>query len=870
MTGASPDRAAGPGSHRRQARLDGFWRSLPYQPDRFQREAGEALEDGATVVVTAPTGSGKTLVAEAAVHLALESGERAFYTTPIKALSNQKFGDFIVEYGHDLVGLLTGDNSINGGAPIVIMTTEVLRNMIYAGSEDLSRLGVVILDEVHYLQDRARGPVWEEIIIHAPRHIQLVGLSATIANAPEFAAWVETRRGPTRLVEETSRPVPLESLYIVKDRWSQPSVRMYETFRGSDGARRRPNPAVQRLLTQGHRRRFGTPRRTETVEHLAEEGILPAIYFIFSRDGCESAARQIVADGVRLTTPDEREEIRTVAAARTSHLGDRDLGVLGYDPWLAHLEHGVAAHHAGLVPAFKETVEDLFSRGLVRAVFATETLALGINMPAKTVVLESLSKFTGEGHELLQPGDYTQLTGRAGRRGIDLRGYGIVLHSPYVRFDQVAEIAAAGSHELVSSFRPTYNMAANLVSNYPRRRAEELLAASFAQFQRKNRASAVAAGIEGLESELIRLRDQAGCELGDIWSYLDEADAERGRSRHRNRAMFANRLRGGDVVEVPRGRRAGRYLVLLRRSSGRGDEGRLVLLGTSGKVTSWTWEDLVEGTSRLGSVTLPTPFRPKEKGYQQRVVRLLRSFRPDGGTSAPVEPSPPPPPANPVTACPDLTDHLRAARRLRRVEQRLSRARTESVRTGEDLVRDFEAILDVLDGWGYVDGWRLTPRGEQLRFVYNELDLLLTETVRRGGFTGLSLAETAALASVFVFEPRLDDQGSQWPTDETSRRFDTVLALWEELTAAEGRHRLPETRRPEPGFAVLAHRWASDHDLEDFLEDVSVSPGDFVRVCRQILDLVRQIRDAWPEMEESATALIEAMDRGVVAAGGLA
>ena len=196
----------------------------------------------------------------------------------------------------------------------------------------------------------------------------------------------------------------------------------------------------------------------------------------------------------------------------------------------------------------------------------------------------------------------------------------------------------------------------------------------------------MAAGIEGLESELIRLRDQAVCELGDVWSYLNEADAERGRSRHRNRAMFANRLRGGDVVEVPRGRRAGRYMVLFRRSSGRGDEGRLVLLGTSGKVTSWTWEDLVEGTSRLGNVTLPTPFRPKEKGYQQRAVRLLRSFRPDGASSAAAEPAPQPA-SNPVTTCPDLADHLRAARRVRRVEQRLSRARSESVRTGEDLVR---------------------------------------------------------------------------------------------------------------------------------------------------------------------------------------
>ena len=489
-----------------QARLDGFWRSLPYQPDRFQREAGEALEDGATVVVTAPTGSGKTLVAEAAVHLALESGERAFYTTPIKALSNQKFGDFIVEYGARPGG------SAHRGQLDQRRRPHRGHDHRGAAQHDLrrfartsSRLGGGDPRRGPLPPGPGAGPVWEEIIIHAPRHIQLVGLSATIANAAEFAAWVETRRGPTRLVEENlatgaaGEPVHGQGPLVAAIGADGRDLSGESTVGGAGPTRR-----CSVCSPKGHRRRFGTPRRHRDGGAPRRGGDAPRhlLHLLQGRvrvGGASDRRRW----GRGSPPPDEREEIRTVQppAPRTS--GTATSASSGYDPWLAHLEHGVAAHHAGLVPAFKETVEDLFSAGLVRAVFATETLALGINMPAKTVVLESLSKFTGEGHELLQPGDYTQLTGRAGRRGIDLRG---LRRSCSTRRTSGStrwpRSPPRGSHELVSSFRPTYNMAANLVSNYPRRRAEELLAASFAQFQRKNRASAVAAGIEGLESEL--------------------------------------------------------------------------------------------------------------------------------------------------------------------------------------------------------------------------------------------------------------------------------------------------------------------------------------------------------------------------------
>ena len=383
--------------------------------------------------------------------------------------------------------------SRNGDAPIVVMTTEVLRNMIYADAARLADLRCVVLDEVHYLEDRYRGSVWEEIILSAPPEVVLVCLSATVSNAEELAGWIEHVRGSTAHVIEERRPIELRHLYVLGIRATH-RLEILPTF--VDGT---PNPEAIALDARSRpparagvtaaragrpvaRSPVFRPRRAEVVERFAEEDLLPAIYFVFSRAGCDDAVRQCLEAGLRLTTPEERRVIRTVVDDHVAALSDADLRVLGYGRFVEGLEAGFAPHHAGLVPPFREAVEALFGAAIVKVVFATETLALGINMPARSVIIESLSKFSGTGHEDLTAGSYTQLTGRAGRRGIDQIGHAAVLWSPFHTFVEVSALASARSRALRSSFRPTYNMAVNLVRRYPPDDAYRLVRSSFAQY----------------------------------------------------------------------------------------------------------------------------------------------------------------------------------------------------------------------------------------------------------------------------------------------------------------------------------------------------------------------------------------------------
>jgi ATP-dependent RNA helicase HelY len=859
-----------------------FEARLPFPLDPFQSEALDAVDAGHSVLVAAPTGSGKTLVAEYAVEVALASGRKAFYTSPLKALSNQKYLELAARCGSERVGLLTGDNAIRPDAPVVVMTTEVLRNMIYAGSDLLAGLRYVVLDEVHYLQDRVRGAVWEEVIIHLPPEVRLVCLSATVSNAEELADWIRAVRGETAAVIEERRPVELTHLYAVAER-GRPGVRLLPTFVTGEDGRPRPNPAAQRLdaaqLRRGRPRRgrLASPSRVEMVETLAEADMLPAIVFVFSRAGCDHAVEQCLRAGVRLTDSGERRRLRAIAEAHTGGLGADDLEALGGARWLEGFLAGVAAHHAGMVPPMKEAVEEAFAAGLVKVVYATETLSLGINMPARTVVIEKLSKFTGEHHEFLTPGEYTQLTGRAGRRGIDELGYAVVCWSPFVPFDQVAGLASRRSYTLTSSFRPTYNMAANLVQRYPPEEAHHLLNLSFAQWRADRDVVGLERRLERTVELIAHHRDAASCERGDVRAWrARHAPGPPATDGPEAVAAALGALRPGDVLSVGR---AGGRVVVLRQEHGRGG-GRVLAVGEHRDLLRLGPADFSRPPRPAGHLQLPTPFAPRSPAYRRAVRDLLRRLPPGSGpgdAGAPAAPSSEPAGSGPdgVEACPDLPRHLRALEELERLERERSRLERRIRGRNESLARQLDRVLRVLAAWGYVDGWRLTAAGRALACLTCEADLLLAEALRTGCFDDLDPAEVAALTSCLAYERRGPEVGGMTvraPTRRLGERIRALEGLWRDLRLAEDDAGLPETRRPDPGLVEALWAWARGAPLAEVLADEEdLTGGDFVRVTKLVIDLLGQIAEVAPGPGVAAAArqAADACLRGVVAASGL-
>jgi ATP-dependent RNA helicase HelY len=857
-----------------------------FELDPFQRRAIAALDEGRSVLVAAPTGSGKTVVAEHAVAKALAEGAKAFYTAPIKALSNQKFADLGRRHGFERVGLLTGDNSINGDAPAVVMTTEVLRNMIYAGSPALRGLRYVVLDEVHFLQDAYRGPVWEEVMIHLPQDVALVCLSATVSNAEELAEWITTVRGPTEAVIEERRPVELHNLYCVGDKSSQ-ELHLLPTL--VDG---RPNPEASRLDDEAlnvrgmpsrgrPRRRFFTPRRIEVIDRLQDEGMLPAITFIFSRKACDEARDACLDAGLRLTTVDERVRIRAIVDERTAALADADLDVLDFDRFLAGLEMGVAAHHAGMVPPFKEAVEACFTEGLTKAVFATETLALGVNMPARSVVIERLTKFSGERRELLTPGEYTQLTGRAGRRGIDDVGYAIVLWSPFVPFEQVASLASSRTYALRSVFRPTYNMAANLVRRYQPDEAHHLLNLSFAQFQADKAVVRLEARLERQQARLTRLRGEAVCERGDVEEYRElRAAAQRSRGDARaaggrgavDRVFAAlSQLTPGDIVVID-----GTKVAVLSVAFRKGNP-RLHIVDERSKPRTIGADELSEPPRAVGTIELPEPYNPNNRAFQHQVGEALRrsrtsrrGHRDDEADDVARDEALIAAESHPVADCPDRDAHVRSSVQAERVARELEDLQRQvQGRTGS-LARRFDRVLRLLEAWGYLDGWALTASGEVLARTYHESDLLVAEAMTTGLLDDLDVPTLAALVSCFTFEHRGRDRPPepQFPSSTVRTRFLELRRIAEDLAADEETAGLAATRPPEAGFVHLAHAWADGKGLAAVLEDEELSGGDFVRNVKQLIDLLRGIGDVAPVPATAARArqAADALHRGVVTA----
>ncbi len=822
-----------------------FADTLPFELDRFQTDANEALEQGSNVLVAAPTGAGKTVVADFAVYLAQQQNAKAFYTTPIKALSNQKYHDLVALYGPDKVGLLTGDTSINSEADIVVMTTEVLRNMLYEHSTTLQALRYVVLDEVHYLADRFRGPVWEEVIIHLPQSVRIVGLSATVSNVEDFADWIASVRGETKLVVSEHRPVPLEQ-YVLVQRDPRTEPELFDLYRHDDNGR--PTTQLNARLTnrldeymRREQRRRGAerpdrrkgrgrhgrpesrsarqveryqPKRWAVVDELNFLGMLPAIYFIFSRNGCDEAVDQCLDAGLRLTSDDEALHIRSIVDEMIEgQLTHDDLKTLHFARFRHALEEGFAAHHAGMVALFKQIVERLFEEGLIKVVFATETLALGINMPARSVVIEKLEKYDGTGIVGLTPGEYTQLTGRAGRRGIDTIGNAVVVDHRGFTPETAVALSSKRVYPLHSSFKPTFNMAVNLLNTSDYETARITLDHSFAQWEANESAWQIEARIDALTAALAGYAEAMTCEYGDFTDLL--------RIR-----MQLNELQKNE-------RRKLKHEVFATNAD-------------------------------------------KSRAFRRLDARIakLKELEHD----------------HPCKQCPDFQDHMKWGHRWMRETRELERLRQRyDSRTGS-VARQFDRICEILDRLGYLertdhDGVRdytLTEQGQLLRRLYSERDLVLAQAITEGVLDDLSAPQIAALLSSLLYEARRGEGGEPrrypgGPHGLVAQRARELKYLDEQVLVLCEDAGMDSYLQPlDFGIVDIIYDWACGDSLAQVLEHTELTGGDFVRNAKRLADVLQQIAVAEPYMGEQHAMLaarareaFDAVNRGIVAYSGV-
>ncbi len=789
---------------RKHAAVTEFTELLNFPLDPFQEQACQALAEGNGVLVAAPTGAGKTIVGEFAIHLAIQEQQKVFYTTPIKALSNQKYLELVNRYGQDRVGLLTGDTNQNSDAQIVVMTTEVLRNMIYANSNNLISLGYVVMDEVHYLADRFRGAVWEEVILHLPKDVRIVSLSATVSNAEEFGSWLDEVRGNTKVIVSEHRPVPLNQHVLFGNE-------LLELF---DGRSNSVNPELTQKHnnklrqntsrpTRGRRGYPGAPRsesviprisKPEIVDILEDADLLPAIFFIFSRVGCEAAVKACVHSSIRLTTTEEKQEIRRIAEEKCYNIADEDLNTLGYFEWLSALERGVAAHHAGMLPAFKEVVEELFLKKLVRVVFATETLSLGINMPARTVVLERLDKYNGEGRVQITPGEYTQYTGRAGRRGIDTQGHSVIQWAANLEPNTVAGLASKRTYPLISSFRPTHNMAVNLVEAFGRERAREVLETSFAQFQADRSVVGLAKGLREKQVTLDGYEDAIKCHLGDFMKYAsmrrEISDLEKEFASSRVRAE-----RGKDI----------------RTSKGRHEKERHL---------AQLKKDLKHHPCHNCND------REAHSRWAERYFKLKREL--------------------------DAS--------LSQID-----GRTNQVARTFDRICSLLEELEYIAFEG--EETVVLEAGKTLSRIYGDRDLLISEALRHGIWNGMDAAGLAAIAAALVYEARRDEELEvRVPKGNFADYAEKTMDLWWEIESLSKKHKLPGTSQLDFSISYAFHRWASGARLDQVLDIADLLPGDFIRWAKQVIDALDQIaQSADGKISETAKNAIDQVKRGIVA-----
>jgi len=783
--------------------VDEFEESLPFSLDAFQREAIDKLESGnGGVLVSAPTSSGKTIVAEYAIFRALRDGAKVLYTTPLKALSNQKYHDFVRAYGEATVGLVTGENTINDDAPVVVMTTEILRNLIYEDPARLDLVRYVVLDEVHYIDDFPRGSVWEEIVIQAPRTIKLVGLSATIGNYKEIADWMAENRGGMETVFHDVRPVELKM-------WLAINNRLYPLFKGDGGIDQRTwSKAAQEEEASyriGGYRGLPSNDLLHVIEELRRFDMLPAIYFIFSRRGCREALQRCAYHEIDLTTAAEKEAIDLVAAERLQGLKDQDEEALFRRMVDARLlRRGLAEHHAGLLPYHKEMVEELFQRGLIKVVFATETLSLGINMPARGVVVSSFTKFDGVNFSTLTTGELTQLMGRAGRRGIDVIGHGAILKEADVEVGTSYEVAMGPTLVVESKFLPSYNMALNLLRVYTPEEAEALMQRSFGQFQKRLAATETDERLTNVRERLADVRrmwDDPQVSIDDVAQYFKIED------RRRAIRIELRRLRREAGAER-RGRHGG------RRGRGMGHATRLA--------------------QRL-------EIEAKGLLERQRKLKVVRS--------------------------PRFGELVQRYGEIRGLQQELDKGQREVVGQMDEYPLKLRRLSKILAETGFLEKNKPTDKGLFAARVYGENTILVAEAVWLGWFEGLTPEELCAVMVMLAAEDR-ERRGDRqahgprrYPTPAIAQTARLIRSLYFRFADMERDLDEPNLRSPSHDYIDFAYRWSAAEPLDRIPLPANVDIGDAIKAMKAVYSLLRQLEFA---LRQAKSPLLEAVSRAVL------
>jgi superfamily II RNA helicase len=843
---------------------------FPFPLDRFQLDAIAALNVGKSVVVCAPTGSGKTLIGEYAIYRALANRHRVFYTTPLKALSNQKLRDFRQQFGSENVGLLTGDLSVNRDAPILVMTTEIFRNMLYGtpiGQIGTSTVGVeaVVLDECHYMNDRQRGTVWEESIIYCPPNIQLVGLSATIANSQQLTDWIAAVHGPTELIYSEFRPVPLQFNFCNNK----------GLFPLLDNSLKKLNPRLQPKRGEGDRkgRRGDALAVSYVLNQLRQRDMLPAIYFIFSRMGCDRAVKEV--SSLNLVNEAETLELRRQIDEFIAHNPEavrRDQ--------LEPLYRGIAAHHAGILPAWKALVEQLFQQGLIKVVFATETLAAGINMPARTTTISSLSKRTDDGHRMLKASEFLQMAGRAGRRGMDEQGYVVTIQTPFEGAKEAGHLATASPDPLVSQFTPTYGMVLNLLQTHTIEEAKNLIERSFGQYLATLELRPQQQAIGDIETELQQAKAKLeGVDLSLLTSYekLQEHLKEERRILKTLKRQ-ADDLQQKSLIAALNFAVAGSILrlkganvpvsealpaVLVSKVPGSGQSPNLVCLGQDNRWYVATVKDAVSlhgEVPRLASVDrliLPDdlPLKPGQsrKGTQETAALVAKI-----------------PQLPPLDAMPEVEqwalrvaqleteirqhpatqwgDPAAAIKRWKRVEKLQTELGQRQEKVQHNLARHWEEFLDLIEILLTLDGLEssLVPTrlGEVVAAIRGDNELWLGLALFSGELDSLDPHHLAGACAALVTEsPRPDTWVSYEASSEVKTVLDRLRGIRQKLFKVQHRHQVAFPVWLEREVVGLVEQWAIEGESSwiELCANTSLDEGDIVRILRRTLDFLSQI-----------------------------